>query len=57
MRVALARHDDIIADAVKSKDGWLFKHTGDGVVAAFGSARNAIDAAIVAQLRTATGVA
>ena len=51
MRVALSRHDDIIADAVKCKDGWLFKHTGDGVVAAFGSARNAIDAAIVAQRR------
>jgi predicted ATPase len=51
MRAALARHDDIIAHAVKSNDGWLFKHTGDGVIAAFGSARYAIDAAIVTQRR------
>ena len=31
--------------------GWLFKHTGDGVCAAFGSARAAIDAAVAAQRR------
>src|SRR5207302_8778732 len=29
--------------------GWLFKHTGDGVCAAFASARAAVDAAIDAQ--------
>ena len=51
MRVALAKHDDVIADAVESNDGWLFRHTGDGFVAAFGSARSAIDAAIAAQRR------
>ena len=51
MRAALARHDDVIADAVESNGGWLFKHTGDGIVAAFGSARAAIDAAIAAQRR------
>jgi predicted ATPase/class 3 adenylate cyclase len=51
MRAALARHDDVIGDAIESNDGWLFKHTGDGIVAAFGSARAAIDAAIAAQRR------
>ena len=51
MRAALARHDEVIADAVESNGGWLFKHTGDGIVAAFGSARAAIDAAIAAQRR------
>ena len=29
--------------------GWLFKHTGDGVCAAFGSPRAAVDAAVAAQ--------
>jgi class 3 adenylate cyclase len=29
--------------------GWLFKHTGDGVCAAFASPRAAVDAAIAAQ--------
>ena len=49
MRTALARHDHMIAEAVESNGGWLFKHTGDGIVAAFGSAGAAIDAAIAAQ--------
>ena len=34
---------------VSAYDGWLFKHTGDGVCAAFGSPRSAVDAAIGAQ--------
>ena len=50
MRAALVRHDDVMADAVESNGG-LFKHTGDGIVAAFGWARAAIDAAIAAQQR------
>jgi predicted ATPase len=51
MRVSLARHDATIREAIESSGGWLFKHTGDGVVAAFASARSAIDAAIIAQRR------
>ena len=35
----------------RAQGGWLFKHTGDGVCAAFGSARAAIDAAVEAQRR------
>jgi predicted ATPase len=49
MRVALAEHDDVLRAAVASHGGWLFKHTGDGICAAFASPRAAIDAAIKAQ--------
>jgi predicted ATPase len=51
MRVALARHDAVLREAIENYGGWLVKHTGDGVVAAFASARSAVDAAIVAQRR------
>ena len=51
MRLALARHDIALGEAIESNGGWLFKHTGDGVVAAFATARSAIDAAIAAQRR------
>jgi class 3 adenylate cyclase len=49
MREALARHDATLRRAIEGNGGWLFKHTGDGVLAAFSVARAAIDAAIVAQ--------
>ena len=49
MRAALAEHDTILRAAIEGQGGWLFKHTGDGVIAAFGSARAALDAAIEAQ--------
>ncbi len=49
MRVELAAHDDVLRTAVEGEGGWLFKHTGDGVCAAFQSARAAVDAAVVAQ--------
>jgi predicted ATPase len=49
MRVALAAHDDVLHAAVETHGGWLFKHTGDGVVAAFDSPRSAVDAAVAAQ--------
>ncbi len=49
MRVELAAHDEVLRAAVEAHGGWLFKHTGDGVCAAFGSARAAVDAAIDAQ--------
>ena len=51
MRLALARHDVALREAIGGNGGWLFKHTGDGVVAAFATARSAIDAAIAAQRR------
>ena len=49
MRTALAAHDDLLRETVAAHDGWLFKHTGDGVCAAFSSPRSAVEAAIVAQ--------
>jgi predicted ATPase len=49
MRSALAAHDEVLRRAIESHGGFLFKHTGDGVIAAFASPRAAIDAAIVGQ--------
>ena len=57
MRAELAAHDQVLRSAIEKHRGWLFKHTGDGVCAAFASARSAVDAAMAAQqlpnLRTA----
>jgi predicted ATPase/class 3 adenylate cyclase len=49
MRAALAAHDEVLRSAIKSHGGWLFSHSGDGVVAAFASPRSAVDAAVAAQ--------
>jgi predicted ATPase/class 3 adenylate cyclase len=49
MRVGLAAHDEVLRAAIEDQGGWLFKHTGDGVCAAFPSASGAIDAAVAAQ--------
>lgn len=49
MRSAMALHDNVLRGAVDHHGGFLFKHTGDGIVAAFTSPRSAIDAAIAAQ--------
>src|SRR6516165_736224 len=49
MRVALAAHDGALRTAIEAHGGWLFKHTGDGVCAAFASPRSAVDAAVAAQ--------
>ncbi len=49
MRTALAAHDEVLRTAVEAHGGWLFKHTGDGVCAAFASPRSAVDAAVEAQ--------
>jgi class 3 adenylate cyclase len=49
MRIALERHDSTLKQAIERNGGWLFKHTGDGVLAAFAVAQSAIDAAIAAQ--------
>jgi predicted ATPase/class 3 adenylate cyclase len=50
MRAAIAAHDQVLRQAIESYGGWLFKHTGDGVCAAFASPRSAVDAAVAAQL-------
>ena len=48
-RSALRVHDETLCSAIESRGGYVFKHTGDGVCAAFGSARAAVDAAVEAQ--------
>jgi hypothetical protein len=49
MRLALAAHDEVLREAIEAHGGSLFKHTGDGVCAAFASPRSAVDAAVAAQ--------
>ncbi|MCW2591467.1 MAG: cyclase, partial [Mycobacterium sp.] len=49
MRNALAAHDAVLRSAIETHGGFMFKHTGDGVCAAFGSPRSAVDAAVAAQ--------
>jgi predicted ATPase len=50
MRAALSAHDQVLQTAIESHGGFLFSHTGDGVVAAFASPMSAVDAAVEAQL-------
>ena len=49
MRAALSAHDDVLRGAIEDHGGFLFKHTGDGVCAAFSSPKAAVDAAVAAQ--------
>ena len=49
MSQALARHDAILVDVVKSSGGHVVKTTGDGLFAVFGRAESAISAALTAQ--------
>ncbi|NOY57230.1 MAG: tetratricopeptide repeat protein [Actinobacteria bacterium] len=48
-RVALAEHDETLAKAITAHRGRVFKHTGDGVLAVFASASDAVAAAAQAQ--------
>ncbi|HEX9499596.1 MAG TPA: adenylate/guanylate cyclase domain-containing protein, partial [Mycobacterium sp.] len=49
MRAALLAHDEVLRSAIESHGGFLFSHTGDGVVAAFASPMSAVEAAVAAQ--------
>src|SRR5690348_17161594 len=49
MRAALVAHDEALRNAIEAHGGFLFKHTGDGVCAAFSSPKSAVDAAVEAQ--------
>ena len=49
MRAALATHDEVLRQAIETHGGFLFKHTGDGICAAFASPRSAVDAAVATQ--------
>ena len=49
MRLALARHDELLRTAIMEHNGQIVKTTGDGVHAVFGSAHEALAAAATAQ--------
>ncbi len=49
MQRAVARHDEILADAVASNAGTVFKGTGDGIFAVFAAAADALQTAVDAQ--------
>jgi predicted ATPase len=49
MRAALVVHDEVLRGAIEAHGGFMFKHTGDGVCAAFTSPTSAVDAAVAAQ--------
>ena len=51
MGQALARHDDLLRQAIEQHGGRIIKYTGDGVHAAFDTAVNGITAALAAQQR------
>jgi predicted ATPase/class 3 adenylate cyclase len=50
MRLALARHDALLRAAIETNNGHVFKTMGDAFCAAFGTAAEALDAALAAQL-------
>jgi predicted ATPase/class 3 adenylate cyclase/Tfp pilus assembly protein PilF len=49
MRVALGRHDALLRHAIEQSCGHVFKKTGDGMYAVFGTAKDALAACIAAQ--------
>src|SRR5262245_58767181 len=49
MKEALARHDEILREAIAAHDGHIVKTTGDGAHAAFAHPNNAIRTAVDAQ--------
>jgi predicted ATPase/class 3 adenylate cyclase len=49
MQEALARHDELLRSAIEARGGYVFKTVGDAFCAAFGTASNALEAALAAQ--------
>ena len=49
MHDVMARHDELLRDAVESHGGLVVKTTGDGFHAVFATAHDAVTAAVVAQ--------
>jgi len=49
MQAALASHDKVLRDAIESFNGRIIKTTGDGVLAVFGAALDALSACLAAQ--------
>src|SRR5262245_58329661 len=51
MKVASARHDALLREAIEAHHGSIVKMTGDGAHAVFASARDALDTAVYVQQR------
>lgn len=49
MRRALARHDELLRQAIEANRGYVFKTVGDAFCAAFATASEGLDAAVAAQ--------
>lgn len=49
MRIALARHDELLRNTIESHGGYVFKTVGDAFCAAFATASEALSAALSAQ--------
>ena len=49
MQVALARHDEILREAIEERGGYVFKTVGDAFCCAFWTATEALDAALEVQ--------
>ncbi len=47
MRAAMVRHDEILEKAIAANRGFVFSRMGDGMAAAFATARDAVCAALV----------
>ena len=46
---AVRRHNSVVRQALKEHGGNEIKHTGDGIMASFGSGRRALDCAVAIQ--------
>ena len=49
MKAAMARHDELLENAIEASRGFVFSRMGDGMAAAFASARDAVSAAAAIQ--------
>ena len=55
MQIAQALHDRLLRDAIGANDGVVIAEMGDGMAAAFPSARGAVRAALDTQLELGSG--
>src|SRR5689334_11838938 len=53
MKAAMVRHDEILEKTITANGGYIFSRMGDGVAAAFSSARDAVSAAVAINLELA----
>ncbi|MGB3715567.1 MAG: adenylate/guanylate cyclase domain-containing protein [Candidatus Promineifilaceae bacterium] len=54
MRVALARHDELLTDAADAQNGYIFKNVGDALCISFQTVAEALETAVAGQRALAT---